>query len=136
MRRTTSCGVLALLGDAKYWNAMRHSARPVAAVAVCLWCDLEFSPRNSGGFPQRFCCPEHRRAFHIAAHQFVLEEFSAGRVTVAAIKKFAAANRVSAEEHVSPSVPFAAPEQSGRRDDHSGRQPKGPFQPEHAFVPE
>jgi hypothetical protein len=87
---------------------MRHSDRPVAAVVVCLWCDHEFSPRKSGGSPQRFCCPEHRRAFHIAAHQFVLAEFSAGRLTVAEIKKLAAANQISlsADERVSPSVPF------------------------------
>jgi hypothetical protein len=100
---------------------MRHSDRPVAAAAVCLWCDREFSPRNSGGYPQRFCCTEHRRAFHIAAHQFVLAEFAAGRVTVAAIKKFADENRISlpAEEHLAPSVPSPASEQSGWRDNRS-----------------
>jgi hypothetical protein len=81
---------------------MRDLDRPIAAVAVCLWCDQEFSPRNSGGSPQRFCCPEHRRAFHVAAHQFVLAEFSAGRVTIAAIKKFAGANGVS----LSPKSPY------------------------------
>lgn len=101
---------------------MRYSDRPAATVAVCLWCDHEFSPRSSGGSPQRFCCPEHRRAFHIAAHQFVLAEFSAGRLTIAEIKKFAVARRISlpAEEHVSSSVPFPVPEQSGRKDDRSG----------------
>jgi hypothetical protein len=93
---------------------MRHSDRPAATVAVCLWCDHEFSVRNSGGSPQRFCCPEDRRAFHIAAHRFVLAEFFAGRVTIAAIKKFAGANRVSlpAEERVSP--------ERGRRDGRAG----------------
>src|ERR1700749_291276 len=74
---------------------MRYSNRPAAAVVICLWCDHEFSPRKSGGSPQRFCCPEHRRAFHIAAHQFVLAEFSADRLTVAEIKKFAGAGRIS-----------------------------------------
>src|ERR1700749_5027682 len=101
---------------------MRYSNRPAAAVVICLWCDHEFSPRKSGGSPQRFCCSEHRRAFHIAAHQFVLAEFSAGRLTVAEIKKFAGANRVSlpAEERVSSAAPFPAPEQSSWRDEHSG----------------
>jgi hypothetical protein len=82
---------------------MAHSDRPAAAFAVCVWCDHEFSPRKSGGSPQRFCCPEHRRVFHIAAHQFVLAEFSAGRLTVAEIKEFAGANRISlpAYEHAS-----------------------------------
>jgi hypothetical protein len=100
---------------------MRHSDRPAAGVVVCLWCDHEFSPRKSGGSPQRFCCPEHRRAFHIAAHQFVLAEFSAGRLTVAEIKQFAGAKRISlrAAERVLPSVPFPARNKVAERDDRS-----------------
>jgi hypothetical protein len=91
---------------------MRHSARPIAAVAVCLWCDQKFTPRNSGGYPQRFCCADHRRAFHIAAHQYVLAEFAAGRVTVAAIRKSADANEIflPAEEHLLSPVAFSGSE--------------------------
>src|SRR5215469_13123765 len=87
---------------------MRHSDRPAGAVLVCLWCDHEFSPRKSGGSPQRFCCPEHRLSFHIAAHQFVLAEFSAGRLTVAEIKKFASASPLTlpADEQGRPQLLF------------------------------
>jgi hypothetical protein len=64
--------------------------RQVPKAANCVWCDCKFAPRNSGGSPQRFCSADHRRAFHIAAHQFVLAEFTAGRVSVSTIKKFGA----------------------------------------------
>jgi hypothetical protein len=75
--------------------------------------------------------------FHIAAHQFVLAEFSAGRLTVAEIKEFAGANRISlpAEERVLPSVPFPASEKSGRRGDRSGASAERSVGTEHAFVP-
>jgi hypothetical protein len=101
---------------------MRQSDRSATVVAVCLWCDLAFAPRNSGGYPQRFCCADHRRAFHIAAHQYVLAEFAAGRVTVAAIKKSADSNRIFSpvEQRVASPLTFSAPEKSSRRDDHSG----------------
>lgn len=78
-------------------STMRHLDRLKAVTVTCVWCNCEFSPRNSGGSPQRFCCPAHRRAFHIAAHQFVLAELSAGRVSVGAIKKLARADRMPEE---------------------------------------
>jgi hypothetical protein len=74
---------------AAYHGAMRHLDPSNAVRSICLWCNHEFLPRNSGGSPQRFCCAGHRRAFHIAAHQFVLAELSAGRVSVNAVKKLA-----------------------------------------------
>lgn len=33
------------------------------ADAACHWCGQPFAPRASGGTPQAFCCPTHRRLF-------------------------------------------------------------------------
>ena len=51
--------------------------------ARCLWCGLAFAPRDTGGSPQRFCGPYHRRAFDTAARRYVRREITAGRLTVA-----------------------------------------------------
>ncbi len=51
--------------------------------ARCLWCGLAFTPRDTGGSPQRFCGPYHRRAFDLAARRYVRREITAGRLTVA-----------------------------------------------------
>src|SRR5882724_2333032 len=51
--------------------------------ARCLWCGGPFEPRHSGGRPQRFCEPTHRRAFDTAARRFVGALIGAGQVSVA-----------------------------------------------------
>jgi hypothetical protein len=52
----------------------------------CPWCGGLFNPRRSGGKPQRFCCPEHRRAFEAAARQYVGRLIAAGELSVAALR--------------------------------------------------
>ena len=59
-----------------------------AAVAVkvaCLWCGIEFEPRK-GGSPQRFCCPEHRDAFHSAGRRFAERAVLSVHLTVAELR--------------------------------------------------
>ena len=52
----------------------------------CLWCEVEFAPRKTGGKAQRFCSPECRIAFHNAAHRWLLKAIDDGTVPVAAIR--------------------------------------------------
>jgi hypothetical protein len=57
-----------------------------AATAICAWCGKRFSPRSSGGRPQRFCRPACRRVCHEAARTWALAELAAGRLTVADLR--------------------------------------------------
>jgi hypothetical protein len=50
----------------------------IASTCICLWCSQPFEPRRSGGKPQRFCVPAHRRAFETAARQFLGRLIAAG----------------------------------------------------------
>ena len=52
----------------------------------CLWCGDVFAARQSGGKPQRFCCPCCRRAFHHALHAWAHREWAEGRVTTVALR--------------------------------------------------
>ena len=52
----------------------------------CLWCEQPFECRASGGKAQRFCSPEHRKAFHRAARQWAVGAVEAGVVTVDCLK--------------------------------------------------
>ena len=55
-------------------------------MTVCLWCEQPFKRRASGGKVQRFCSPEHRKAFHRAARQWAVGAVEAGIVTVDCLK--------------------------------------------------
>jgi hypothetical protein len=48
----------------------------------CFWCQRPFSARTSGGSPQRFCSPLHRRTFFAAARAWALLAVERGIVTV------------------------------------------------------
>ena len=50
---------------------------------ACVWCGQPFKPRRTGGSPQRFCLPAHRRAFDMAARRYVDRLIAAGRVSIA-----------------------------------------------------
>lgn len=53
----------------------------------CPWCGRDFSPRTTGGKPQRFCSPRCRRAMDAGLRAWATEELAAGRVTVAGLAK-------------------------------------------------
>jgi hypothetical protein len=52
--------------------------------SACLWCGRPFSPRR-GGKRQRFCLPEHRRAFEAAARQYVGHLIAMGELSIGAL---------------------------------------------------
>jgi hypothetical protein len=53
---------------------------------LCPWCSRTFTPRRTGGKPQRFCSPQCRRASERAGREWVRQELAAGRVTVAELQ--------------------------------------------------
>ncbi len=52
----------------------------------CLWCDLEFQPRTTGGSAQRFCSTPCRRAFETACRVYAGAEVNAGRLSVSTLR--------------------------------------------------
>jgi hypothetical protein len=61
-------------------------------VANCLWCRDSFTPRASGGKPQRFCSADCRTVFHKAARVWAEREVIEGRADVAALRDTLAGN--------------------------------------------
>lgn len=53
----------------------------------CFWCEQPFLPRSSGGKPQRFCRPEHRRFFHAAARLWAESAVTAGLLSLAELRR-------------------------------------------------
>src|SRR5262249_29384117 len=51
----------------------------------CLWCGHQFTPRCSGGKPQRYCLPACRRAFETAARVYVGRLITAGQLSLGAL---------------------------------------------------
>lgn len=47
---------------------------------TCLWCGGPLPDGASRGSPRRFCCPDHRRAYHTAARQYVDRLVQEGRI--------------------------------------------------------
>jgi hypothetical protein len=52
----------------------------------CVWCGSAFTPRSSGGSPQRFCCPSHRHRFGGAARKWALTLIDARLINVEVLK--------------------------------------------------
>ncbi len=75
MRRTTE-----LVKLNEKWQIVDDPLR------TCLWCEQPFKCRASGGKAQRFCSPEHRKAFHRAARRWAVGAVEAGVVTVDCLK--------------------------------------------------
>ena len=61
-------------------------ATRMMAEAICLWCERSFSPRDTGGKPQRFCRPSCRTWFFAAARRWAVAGVLAGRIPVAVVK--------------------------------------------------
>ena len=60
----------------------RPGPHPFTGKPACFWCHRAFSPRRTGGSPQRFCSPLHRRTFFAAARAWALLAVERGLVTV------------------------------------------------------
>jgi hypothetical protein len=54
---------------------------------VCSWCSGPFTPRTTGGRPQRFCSERCRRASEKAMREWAQAELAAGRVTLAELPR-------------------------------------------------
>lgn len=77
----------------------------------CSWCERPFRSRQSGGRSQRFCRPSCRRAYHAALRIWALDAIASGALSLADIRKGAAATRalLSEAEGILPRVRDTAP---------------------------
>ena len=64
----------------------QHKQEPSSGNAHCLWCRRAFTPRSTGGSPQRFCSTGHRQAFWIAARRWTMRAVEAGLINVDCLK--------------------------------------------------
>lgn len=71
----------------------------------CLWCGRTFTPRATGGSPQRFCAGRCRNEFHDAARRWAIVEVIAGRLTTTQL--------ASAPKHSINAAPVAKQVQHG-----------------------
>src|SRR5271156_4617171 len=62
------------------------SAHKSASEACCLWCERTFTPRETGGSSQKFCCAAHRQQFWIAARRWTMRAIEAGLLSVDCLK--------------------------------------------------
>ncbi len=53
----------------------------------CPWCGTRFTPRTSGGKPQRFCSTRCRREHEAGLQAWARDQEAAGRVTKADIQR-------------------------------------------------
>jgi len=72
--------------------------------AACAWCGRAFTPRATGGHPQRFCRPPCRRSLDTAGRRWVADAMAAGALTVATLRSGYAATRVLAQDADSSGV--------------------------------
>jgi len=48
---------------------------------LCPWCERSFTPRGTGGRPQRFCCERCRRAYERELRAWARNQIAAAGVT-------------------------------------------------------
>jgi hypothetical protein len=53
----------------------------------CAWCERPFTPRRTGGKPQRFCRGACRRAFERELRAWARDQITAGDVTQAQLQR-------------------------------------------------
>jgi len=78
------------------------AARSSPNAVPCAWCGRTFTPRSTGGHTQRFCCPTCRRDFDAAGRRWVAEAIACGLLSLAQIRKGAAATRALLSGGISP----------------------------------
>jgi hypothetical protein len=64
----------------------QHKPALSSESAHCLWCGRAFTPRTSGGSPQRFCSTGHRQAFWVAARRWIMKAIHAGLLSTECLK--------------------------------------------------
>ena len=66
----------------------KYGARqePPSTTTQCLWCGRAYTPRMTGGSPQRFCSTGHRQAFWVAARRWTMRAVEAGLINVDCLK--------------------------------------------------
>ena len=64
----------------------QYQVEPLSGKTHCLWCGGAFTPRTSGGSPQKFCSTGHRQAFWIAARRWTMKAVEAGLINVENLK--------------------------------------------------
>ena len=68
--------------------ARQHKPEPSRGNARCLWCQRAFTPRMTGGSPQRFCSAGHRQAFWIAARRWTMRAVEVGLINIDCLKTY------------------------------------------------
>ena len=54
---------------------------------TCPWCGSSFTPRMTGGKPQRFCSTHCRRSMDAGLRVWAQDQLDQGKVTVAELKR-------------------------------------------------
>jgi hypothetical protein len=65
----------------------------------CAWCEHPFTPRRTGGKPQRFCCERCRRAFEHELRTWARERVADGGITPAQLQRVRSKGAVGARGH-------------------------------------
>ena len=55
-------------------------------IRPCMWCGEPFTPRKTGGKPQRFCSDRCRKEFHRACRIWAEAQVWFGELPVSALK--------------------------------------------------
>ena len=66
---------------------MRTTPDALATRPLCPWCQRPFTPRRTGGRPQRFCRDACRRAFERELRAWARDQITAGGVTPAQLQR-------------------------------------------------
>ena len=67
-------------------RAQQDRPEPSSGTTHCLWCGRAFTPRSTGGSPQRFCSSGHRQAFWVAARRWIMKAVQAGLLSTECLK--------------------------------------------------
>ena len=59
---------------------------------ACIWCGTRYSPRSTGGKPQRFCSPACRRKMDAGLRAIGQQQLENGAITVADLQRALSAN--------------------------------------------
>ena len=64
----------------------QSGGKPEPSRLTCQWCGSKFTPRKTGGRPQKFCSNSCRVAFFSAARKFAVDALEDGRITLDELK--------------------------------------------------
>ena len=52
----------------------------------CEWCNNQFSPRNSGGTPKKFCSKECKRSFEKSIREWSYKQYEQGKLNLSELQ--------------------------------------------------